>query len=112
MAGSYKITDKTPEVIRQITQLTGDRLVAFTEDAVSEIKTEAPYDTGNHRSLIAHGPGEKSFGGKATSMRIFSQSGYGAYLEFGTSRMTSQPHFAPGIRSVISDWKRDGVWGE
>jgi hypothetical protein len=39
-------------------------------------------------------------------MRAYTESGYGAYLELGTSRMAARPYFAPAFRIAAAELAR------
>ena len=103
---SIKIINNTPAVIRKINKLTDDGKLDFVQKCKDIIKEDAPKDTTTHASEIDFDEP------KAGSFRLFSQAGYGAYLEFGTSKMQAQPHFAPGINKAISEFQDEGKWGE
>ncbi len=104
---SVMVNDNSKNVIRDVSRLSHSALVEFT-DLAKEITTEfAPVRQirgGNHRSLIDHDTIRKH------STRLFSQSGYGAYLEFGTSRMAPRPHFSKGIKGAINQFKDERKW--
>ena len=99
------IRDNSPAVIKQVTNLTiGTGLIKFMEKLHQRVQNKAPVDTGNHKGSIQWVRLGKS------SMNIFSSSGYGGYLEFGTSRMTARPHFQPGMRETIAEFQAAGKW--
>jgi len=63
-----------------------------------DIKTDAaantPVDTGNNRRSIDTEVGEVPEGIRA---EIFTQSGYGGYLELGTVKMAARPYLYPAF---------------
>lgn len=119
MSRAVEINDNTPEVLRVVKKMSFDTLIEFTQIA-HEITTElAPVRKnttrmkdgkkittkgGNHRSLIET---KKVRDGHT---RLFSQSGYGVYLEFGTSKMAARPHFSKGIQAAINQFKNERRW--
>lgn len=105
MAGSVKITDNSREAVAKIKKLSYNARNEFVEVAEEVAKSNAPFDTGNHRDLISH---DEIDGG--TKARLFSQSGYGAHLELGTARMSPRPHFGPAIEAAIKDFNDGGKW--
>ena len=118
---SVKIRDNTREALDIIRGLSGDALLDFTKTATEVTKQNAPVRKnvikkgkkkaqrgGNHKSLIAWEETGRRF--KITSTRLFSGSGYGAYLEFGTHKMAARPHFSRGIHQAISEFKDGEKW--
>ena len=57
-----------------------------------------PAGTGNNRRSIDVETVETEHGPKS---RLFTQSGYGGYLEVGTSRMSAQPYLWPAFQQNI-----------
>jgi len=101
-----KITDNTKDVLRKVHGLTNDGKRDFAQKVKDIAKEESPNVTGNNASEIEFDePKEGSF-------RVFTQSNYGGYLEFGTSRMAAQPYFRPAINIAISEFQDEGKWGE
>lgn len=114
-SGSVKFTDRTPDVIREVSNLTGDALEDYTERATEMTKRLAPVRKvrgGNHRDSITYETTAQSIGGKIKGTRLFSQSGYGAYLELGTSKMAARPHFSKALRQAISLFQSGSKWGK
>jgi hypothetical protein len=107
---SVDINDNTPQAIKAVTKLSENALDGFVFRAKAHTKQIGMQSfsepTGNHAGLI---DSEKIGEGHYT---LFSGSNYGAYLEFGTSRMTAQPHFRPGLQKAVSDYQRKGLWGD
>jgi len=63
-----------------------DTIIEITNDAIKG----SPVLTGNNRRSIA-------FEAKELTAATFSTSGYGGFLETGTSRMGAQPYFKPAL---------------
>ena len=38
--------------------------------------------------------------------RVYSQSGYGGWLEIGTTKVAARPHIMPGFTSAVKDLER------
>jgi HK97 gp10 family phage protein len=61
-------------------------VVAIANDAIKG----SPKDTGNNMRSI-------KYEAKGMNGAVFSTSGYGGYLETGTSRMPARPYFKPAL---------------
>ena len=70
--------------------------LADTMSAIAKRKT--PVDTGNNRDSIATESSTTSTGRPVA--RVFTQSGYGGWLEIGTSRMPARPYMAPAYNEA------------
>ncbi|MCC6490676.1 MAG: HK97 gp10 family phage protein [Candidatus Hydrogenedentes bacterium] len=95
------ITDRTAEALKTMQGLHADRLRDFAEEMVDEAKDIVPVDTGNLRDSIDFTE-EREQG----LVKVFTQTGYGAWVELGTSRMAARPYLAPAFAhawSVIVD---------
>ncbi len=68
-------------------------------DVLPEAVEGSPYITGTNRRSIATEIEE--VGGRVEGS-IFTQSGYGGYLEVGTSKMAAQPYLWPAVESHAS----------
>jgi len=117
MAGSHsvKFNDKTADAIRYVSKLTGDTLIDYTETTTSVTKKYAPVRKkrgGNHRRSINWKKSASNVGGTITGTKIFSTSNYGAYLEFGTSKMAARPHFSKAIREVAKEFQKKSKWSK
>ena len=90
---------------RQVLKKVGKRSSAWLQN-FCEVATElakrpppegSPYLTGNNRDSIffeAHDP---------LSWRIGTRSGYGAWLELGTSRRAATPYMAPAVQQALQE---------
>lgn len=67
----------------------------FQMDVVQEAKRNSPVLTGTNRRSIDSEVREQ---GTRVEASMFSQSGYGAYLELGTVRMQAQPYMWPAFQ--------------
>jgi HK97 gp10 family phage protein len=75
----------------------------FEIDAKSEAVRLSPVDTGFNRRSIDTEVKETP---KGTEAKIFTQSGYGGYLEIGTRNMPARPYMVPAVRKAIVIIKR------
>lgn len=73
----------------------------------------SPYRTGNNARLISFATGwginngntdvdGAEVGAMGMSGAIFTQSGYGAYLELDTSRMGARPYIRPAVEQEVN----------
>ena len=83
---------KVPEVKRKVNNArrtaVKDTIVAIANDAIKL----SPNVTGNNARSIKY-----DLEGDGSGGAVFSTSGYGGYLETGTSRMAAQPYFKPAL---------------
>jgi len=108
MSSSIELNLKVDEAIKQVSEANKlamrDTVVAVTHDAVQL----SPWLTGNNRRSIvgeASGMGAVASGGEGRAERmvddsktegaIYSTSGYGGFLETGTSKMAARPYIKP-----------------
>jgi hypothetical protein len=110
MTSEVKVTLKVKEVTEKVVEANRlamrDTVVAVTEDVIEL----SPWLTGNNRRSIAgevSGMGLVASGGEGGAERqvdddkaegaVYSTSGYGGYLDTGTSRMPARPYFKPAV---------------
>jgi len=67
-------------------------VVKIANDAIKG----SPVATGNNRRSI-------DYEAKALEGKVFSTSGYGGFLETGTSRMSARPYFKPALDRHIKE---------
>lgn len=67
-------------------------------DANPKIEGTKYKDTGNNRRLIET---EVKRGPKGPIAKLFTQSGYGLFLEIGTRLMRARPYLAPAINMFV-----------
>jgi HK97 gp10 family phage protein len=87
------INDYSQNVLKQATEDAEKRLSDFAGAMAAEAKTRSPVDTGNNRDSI-------DFEAKGLHAEVFTESGYGGFLEVGTSRMAARPYFRPAFDAV------------
>lgn len=88
----FKMNRGTLDQIRAAAE-TGVREV-FELDMKPDAMQNAPVKTGNHRRMIDT---EVTSTQRGIEALLFSQSGYGAYLEVGTRFMAARPHLYPAF---------------
>ena len=71
---------------------------AFGDRAVGIVQSNAPVDTGFHKSSI----GMDILG--LAHVEVGASSEYAPYLEYGTYKMAARPHIIPGVESVVPAW--------
>lgn len=120
MEGSVTFSGQGFDALRvTLNEKLKDHVPELGELVVRRAKELSPYDTGHNRRSItmdAFVDGERvgaqvesgftvdsaTLGVKARgpSFRIYTQSGYGAFLELGTRRMPAQPYIYPAFEQM------------
>jgi len=103
---NLNIDKVTKEVIEANREAMRDTVVSITNDAVKL----SPWLTGHNRRSISgevSGMGMVASGGEGEAERmvddskiegaVYSTSGYGGFLETGTSKMPGRPYFKPSL---------------
>ncbi len=108
MTSTIELNLKTDAVIKQVTEATKlamrDTVVEVTRDAVKD----SPWETGNNRrSIVGEASGMGMVAGQGGSERlvdeskiegaVYSTSGYGGFLEVGTSKLNPRPYIKPAM---------------
>jgi len=115
MKTTVRLNIRDTEVKKEVTEASKkamrDTVVEVTRDAVRG----SPWDTGNNRrSIVGEASGMGMVAGQGSSERlvddskiegaVYSSSGYGGYLEVGTSRMPARPYIKPAMdKSFTAD---------
>lgn len=76
---------KGDEVVKIVEKLSAEKMKDFIEDITAGAKDKSPYKTGHNRATITWDEQEEKF-------RVYTQSGYGAWLELGTAKMPARPY--------------------
>lgn len=87
---NVKVNMKTAQAMAKVVSAAEAGLRDTTIEIARDVVNFSPYLTGNNRRSI-------DFILKGMSSRIFSTSGYGGYLETGTSRMPARPYFRKAL---------------
>lgn len=88
------VRDDSPNAFRQMFELSRKQVRDFSEVMTDIAKTIVPVDTGNLKSSIDF---REISTPRQVVFIVFTQTGYGAYVELGTSRMRAQPYLAPAF---------------
>lgn len=96
-----KFTSYTPEASAAVhAAILAAQLEVFELDMKPEAVTQSPKKTGtNARSIDT----VTNDGPKGPESSLFTQSGYGGYLELGTAKMKAQPYIYPAFELF---WKK------
>jgi len=98
MAGlsmKVKFTDRSGAVLKRLKSIRVDALEAFAVQAQVKAKQFAPYITSNLKSSITYNLSKNGEG-----FSLFTQTGYGGYVELGTSSRAANPYLRPGIEAA------------
>lgn len=105
MAREVTINDRSRQALAEINALSNTGLTAFQEGAIEIAKRIVKRVTGNLGDSIA---GDNP---RLRLFRIFTQTGYGGFVELGTSLMDKQPFMAPSIGQMIREFQDGSKWG-
>lgn len=61
---------------------------------------KSPYDTGNNRDSVKWEELKKG------ECIVFTESGYGGWLEIGTEKMPARPYIKPAYQEAVRDLQR------
>jgi HK97 gp10 family phage protein len=89
---SIKLNLKTKEASDKVKKAAGDSLKETTVAIAADVVKGSPVRTGNNRRSIQYGLQEGNL-----QAEVFSTSGYGGFLETGTSKMAARPYFKPAL---------------
>lgn len=97
--------DRTRDVVRQVNSDVARHLETdFAEVMVEIAKEGSPIESGNNRDSINHRPISEF------EIHVFTESGYGGFLELGTSRMAARPYFAPAAVEAEREFEKGMPW--
>ena len=118
MESTVTVNIKDDEVIRQVTEASKMAMRDTTVEVVHDSVQLSPWLTGNNRrSLVGEvsGMGGVASGGEGRTERmvddskiegaVYSTSGYGGYLETGTSKMAARPYIKPSLDKNFTEHK-------
>jgi len=80
-------------LFKHINVKSAEQLGEFLEVMAGETRRLSPHDTGNNARSIEIDEKELY----KLKGRVYTTSGYGGYLEIGTSKMGAQPYFRPAF---------------
>lgn len=91
------VKDNSAEVMRVATAKVTQQIADFTETMADATKAKSPVDSGNNRDSIDH---------KASGLegKVWTESGYGGWLEVGTARMAARHYFVDAFEQTKQDF--------
>ena len=92
---TVRILPRQDAVITQAAYAAATNIADLCEIMAMEASNLSPRDTGNNASSITSEVERK---GLRITGRVYTQTGYGGWLEVGTSRMAARPYMAPAYR--------------
>lgn len=104
--GAVELRDNSAKVLAQIGDLTEQKLRDLAEEMTDIAKTSCPVDTGNLRDSIEWDAQEMNKDKKTVT--VYTQTGYGAYVELGTARQGAQPFLAPAFKQAFNTVVENG----
>jgi len=115
---SVALNLKVDEAIKDVTDASKMAMRDTTVEVVNDAVKLSPWKTGNNRRSIVgevSGMGAVASGGEGRGERmvdeskieggVYSTSGYGGFLETGTSKMPAQPYFKPSLDKNFTESK-------
>ena len=90
------VQDNSRSVIEEARRLAAEQIASFCAGMATEAKELSPVDTGHNRDSI-------DYTANGLNGEIFTQSGYGGWLEVGTSKMAARPYFRPAFEQTRQD---------
>jgi len=95
----YEFTSYTQQAREQVNKAVSEATEeVFQYDILADAKQESKSITGTNRRSLDVEFAQTSTGKEAT---LFSQSGYGGYLEVGTAKMKAQPYMWPAFKKFV-----------
>lgn len=92
-SGQFRITSNAVAVMKMATKFGAEDLEELCGIMEAHARAGTPVKTGNNKRSITHDP-PKMEGNKLVA-RVYTTSGYGGWLEIGTSKMEARPYMAP-----------------
>jgi len=118
MESTVTVNIKDEQVIRQVSEASKMAMRDTTVEVVHDSVQLSPWLTGNNRRSIVgevSGMGGVASGGEGRTERmvddskiegaVYSTSGYGGYLETGTSKMAARPYIKPSLDKNFTEHK-------
>lgn len=93
------VQDNSRSVIEEARRLAAEQIATFCgsmTEAAKELSPVAKVKGGNNRDSI-------DYRASGLSGEIFTESGYGGWLEVGTSKMAARPYFRPAFEQTRQD---------
>lgn len=100
----YRFNDRGRAALAIIEEQFHGNLLELAEEMVEVAKDEAPYITGNLRSSIDLEEVAVRY------IRVFTETGYGVFVHFGTRFMEPNPFFERAFLRARAVFERAGQW--
>lgn len=84
-----------PDGVREMLALFYGKLRDLADLTTEGAKQRSPYDTGNNRDSIKWRKESEN------EYIVFTESGYGGYLELGTVKMPARPYIKPAYHDAV-----------
>ena len=95
---SAAVRDMSKEVIAAAEKLAAQQIDTFCGLMADACKSLSPVDTGHNRDSI-------TYKAEGLNGEVWTESGYGGWLEIGTSKMAAQPYFQPAFEQTKGEMK-------
>ena len=105
--GNVTIIDRSAQALKEVAKIIGDNLIEFGESVVEVSMDNVPVDTGHLKNNIRMEP--RNPNPDAMALAVVTETGYGAYVELGTSKTQARPYIAPAAKQVMAQFKK---WGK
>ena len=96
---SVKFNPK-PGAYRLMSEMSFGRIRDIAEDTASRAADYSPYDTGNNRDSIKFNQLREG------AFIVFTESGYGGWLEIGTEKRPATPYIRPAYQEAVAAAER------
>jgi HK97 gp10 family phage protein len=93
------VTSKAAEVIKAALSAAHDMVDSFAETMADRARDLSAVETGHNRDSV-------NYDWEGGKVRVFTESGYGGWLEIGTTRMSAQPYFRPAYEETKSEFNQ------
>jgi len=103
------IRDNISGAVKQIASWSDSKMIDFAARITAHAKDQpemggAPVLTGNLSRSI------KMVKSDNNTLRVQTETGYGGYVNFGTSRMAANPFMQRALDKAVNDFQKEGEW--
>ena len=96
MSADFSIDLNTQAIIDKIKNVSEGGMKDLAEDITENAKDLSPVDTGTNKASITWDEQNGKY-------KVYTESGYGAFLELGTKKMNPQPYIFPSFEKSIKN---------